>query len=225
MSRRKLDSDYQQPENQGRHTRSRQTPLACIVCDKVFLDNASLVMHIECHLRGENLITGQHNGYLASLQSRSPLSLSFSPSSSSVERTNEARSPRVNNCFRPSPLPVSSAPTDANFSVLNSMPPLSSSFGARSNVPQPIHFPVMSGISLCGSSSTSTHPLAYGPTAAPLLHLPEQNAGQARFPNHRIPHNNEHKRTDLIVSSDSYEEEEEKEEEKDEEAIDLSLRL
>ncbi|KAL8491059.1 hypothetical protein ACS0TY_022902 [Phlomoides rotata] len=106
--------------NQGRNSRSRPTPIPCMKCDMVFFDNCSLLLHYKCHL----IDLGHHDEDLASLQSWDPLSLSLSPYFSPyVEKKNETphtTSPRVNNCFKPSPLLVSFAipdlaPKDATF--------------------------------------------------------------------------------------------------------------
>lgn len=233
MSWRKVNSGYQneeQSEDQGRCSRfENEDAIACVECGMVFFDKVSLVLHYGCHhLPGKISILGQHSGNLASFQSGGALSLRLSPySSPSLERTNEAASPRVNNCFRFSPLPIYT-----NF-VLNSMPPMKSSFDALLNVPQPIHCSVMSGTSFYGSTSSSTRPVmcsqlgpktsAYGPTPAPHLRLPEQRAGRARFRNSRIPHNNQPEEPVLIVLSDS--DEEAAVGENSAEEIDLTLKL
>lgn len=228
MSWRKLNSVYQNVENQGRRCRSRLTPIACIVCEMVFFDNISLVLHFQCHQQSEN--QGRHSrspiacimcnmvffdnvSLVLHSESHLPAEISIpsgdlptlSPCPSpSVERTNEARSPRENKCFiRPSPVPVSFttpdlAPRDAN-RMLNSMQPIISSSDATS---------------LYGSTSSSTHPLsgsrtfAFGPTTA------QQNEGQACPPNPGIPCDNQPEEPEVVDLNDTYEEVEEEEEEK-----------
>lgn len=75
------DKNIEQSENKRRRPMTtHSTPIACRVCDKIFFDNVSLVLHFECHLEDEIPTPGDR-----------PLSLSTSKTSCSlVERTNEA---------------------------------------------------------------------------------------------------------------------------------------
>ncbi|KAL8486661.1 hypothetical protein ACS0TY_023380 [Phlomoides rotata] len=239
------NSDYQnveQSENQGINSRSRPTPFPCVECDMIFFDKYSLMSHSKSHLGdllGKRKNPEQHSEDVASLRSSDPLALSLSPCSFSVERNNKARhitSLKVDNSFKPSPLPVSSeipdlASTDANLFVLNSMPPINPSSDPQFKVPKSIHHSVVSGTSLHGSTSSSTHPLMYSqlgsrtipcvPEATPHLRLPEQMVGRARFREFKIPRNNQLEEPVPIVLSDD----EEEKEDGSTEAIDLTLKL
>lgn len=247
MSLSKPNSHYQnveQSENQRRPLSSHSMLIACRVCDRVFFDNVSLVLHFECHLKDEISIPRQHGQDLASLQSGGQLSLSLSLyPCSSVQRMNETCHvvfPRMDDCCRPCPLPVSSAitpnltPRDASLvhiPVLNSMPPINSSFDALLNLSQPIHHSVMSPY---GTTSSSTHPLmysqvgardfVYGSAAAPLLQLQlrEQNGGQAHFSDYTNPHISQLEKSipEIIIISDD-----EEDDNKNAAEIDLTLKL
>ncbi|KAL3634454.1 hypothetical protein CASFOL_021508 [Castilleja foliolosa] len=119
-------------ENRKRHMGSRLTPIACRVCDKVFFNNVSLVLHFECHLGDEKFIAPRmHDRDLALLPSGRRLPLNFSSFSSSVEgmamsEASRAAFPKMNKRLKPlSVLTPNAIPTDASLvdvPVLNSIP-------------------------------------------------------------------------------------------------------
>ncbi|KAL1561722.1 hypothetical protein AAHA92_04387 [Salvia divinorum] len=98
MSLSKPIPDYrysEQFENRS-PTGWRGIPIACRVCNRVFFDNVSLVLHFECHVTDTDL---------ESLQSERRLSSGWSPCSySSLAEVFQ----RMDDCLRsrPSPIPV-----------------------------------------------------------------------------------------------------------------------
>ncbi|KAG6393076.1 hypothetical protein SASPL_147306 [Salvia splendens] len=80
-------------------------PIACRVCDMVFFDNVSLVLHFECHVNDGYRLRARD---LASLQSEQRLSSSGPPCSYSALAR---RFQRMNDCLRSDPLPVPSETT------------------------------------------------------------------------------------------------------------------
>lgn len=186
----------EQSENQGRRpTTNPSMPIACRVCDKVFFDNISLVLHFECHLDDEILIPGEHSRSPTALQGNK--NLSSNPSYFScpfVERMSEVHHvavPVTSDDSRAHWLPVSSMktpnglPRDAGIvqiPVVNSIPPLSSSFDARWGL---LQSDVRSTMSRRTTSSSLSHPPFYTKLGRPCrfprglaalpLHLNEQN--------------------------------------------------
>lgn len=186
----------EQSENQGRRpTINSSVPIACRVCDKIFFDNISLVLHFECHLNDEILFPGEHIRSPTALPGNR--NLSSSPSSFSspfVERMSEihhAAVPVMGEDSRAHRLPGGSTnttnglPTDVGsvqIPVVNPIPPLSLSLDARLGLLQ-------SGVRSTMSRRTSSSSLSYPPfytklgrssmfprgLAALPLHLNEQN--------------------------------------------------
>ncbi|KAG6423077.1 hypothetical protein SASPL_113461 [Salvia splendens] len=76
MSLSKPTANYRYSEQfgNGSHTGRRRIPIACRVCDRVFFDNVSLVLHFECHLTDTDLESLQSEQRLSS--GRSPCSYS-----------------------------------------------------------------------------------------------------------------------------------------------------
>ncbi|KAL8048215.1 hypothetical protein ABFS82_07G048900 [Erythranthe guttata] len=132
-------------ENPRRRPRtSPSTPIACRVCDRIFFDNVSLVLHFECHLEEDLYKPGPHtNTPPPSIQNeKKPQSLNPPKIyGRSVEMSPRNKVPKTNNRSKPPrSFPVRSdnrtdvVLTDAGLieiPVLNSMPPLSPSFDAR----------------------------------------------------------------------------------------------
>ncbi|GER41717.1 zinc finger protein [Striga asiatica] len=86
-SRSKTSSPSQSMEpsdNRKTPTGSRLTPIACRVCNEVFFNNVSLILHFESHVRDEVSMARLD---LAFLQSGRHSSLNSPPFSSSVEQT------------------------------------------------------------------------------------------------------------------------------------------
>ncbi|KAL1536151.1 hypothetical protein AAHA92_28844 [Salvia divinorum] len=137
-------------------------PIACRVCNMVFFDNVSLVLHFECHVKDGFRLRSRD---LASLRSEQHLSPSGSPCSySSLAR----RFQRINDCLRshpshvPSEIAPNRTPRDPN---LRYIPVL--------NVSQPIMY-----------SQVDHRNFAYGAAAA-TPPLRERNGGQMPFPVHK----------------------------------------
>ncbi|KAK4427822.1 hypothetical protein Salat_1551200 [Sesamum alatum] len=112
--------NMEESEKKRRATTRPSMPIACRVCDRVFLDNVSLVLHFdESHNADDVPMPGQQSRTL------SDIPLSF---------------PEMNDYPRPCSLPVfpAKAPnrlsrdvSDVQIPVLNSMPPLSLPFDGR----------------------------------------------------------------------------------------------
>ncbi|KAH6778055.1 hypothetical protein C2S52_006435 [Perilla frutescens var. hirtella] len=217
----KLKSDYQNSEqfdNGRRPSGSRSGPIACRVCDKVFFDNVSLVLHFECHVKDGFRLSGRD---LASLRRGQHMPSSWSPySRSSFARMNEARHAafsRMSDYFRPCPSSVNRTPSDPNRLYIPVM-----------NVSQPIHHSITSQY---GATSSSSCPLmysqsgarnfAYGSAVAPLLQSREQNGGQTHFPDNIPPISQlENPIQEIIILSDD-----EEDDNKSTAEIDLTLKL
>lgn len=239
------NSHYQnveQSENQRRRpTTMHSMPIACRVCDRVFFDNVSLVLHFECHLKDEIPTPGQHSRSPTSLQSDKHLSFNSAHFSCPfVERMSEARHiavPGTNDYSRPCSLPVCSEKTPngllrdvslVEIPVLNSIPPLNSSFDARWKLSQST---VHSTMSQKTATSSPSHPIFYpqlgtsrlphGLAALPLQ-LNEQN-GRGSLCNSRNPQINQLAEPckEIIVISDD----EEDENRSPVETLDLTLKL
>lgn len=243
MSRSKPISDHHdadQSENRKRPKSSHSMAIACRVCDRVFFDNISLILHFECHLKNEDIIPEQLGRNLASLRADRHLSLSLSPFSSSVEKKTEAchaASPGMNDCFRPCPL-VSSVITPnvapknvipVQKPVLNPMAPINASFDARWNLSQPIHRSIMSHYRPTSSltpslmySQLGASSLAYDSASVPPLQIREQNAGQGCFSDYKNPRMKQFEKPvpEIIIISDD-----EEDDNKSAPEIDLTLKL
>lgn len=175
MSLSKPIPDYRHSEEfeNGRPSGVRGMPIACRVCNRVFFDNVSLVLHFEVHVKDGVRVRGKD---LASMRSDQHLSSSWSPCSySSLARVFQ----RMNDCLKSRPLPVPSAvaPTDPNLLYI---PVLNSS--------QPIMSPTSSSTCSLMCSEEDPRNFAYGEGAA-ALPLREQNIGG-------------HKNQEIIVISD-----------------------
>ncbi|KAG8373183.1 hypothetical protein BUALT_Bualt12G0144600 [Buddleja alternifolia] len=220
------NSHYQ---NMLRTPGARLTPIACRVCDRVFFDNVSLVLHFECHLKDDVLTPGH-------------LSLNLSCfSCPSVGRMNGGCHlvfPRMNNCSMPCPSPVSSSITSnvsprdvtVHMPVLNSMPPINPSFDARGESSQSTHRSTMSSNR---ATSSLTHPLinsqlgarsfSRGLVPVPPLVLHEQTGGQGHLSDYKDPHimqQFEKPTEEIILISDD-----EEDDKKDAIELDLTLKL
>lgn len=205
MSPTKPIPDHRHSEEfeNGWPTGSRGMPIACRVCNRVFFDNVSLVLHFEVHVKDGIRLRGRD---LASLRSEQHLSSSWSPSSYySLAKVFQ----RMNDCLRSHPLPVPSAiapnrtPRDPNLlyiPVLDVSQPIMSRYGATSSSTRPLMY-----------SQVGPRNFAYGAAAA-ALPLREQNGVQTRFPGH--------KNQEIIVISDDDEDEN-----KSSVEIDLMLKL
>lgn len=189
MSPTKLRSGNRNSEKNenGRPSGSRSTPIACRVCNKVFFDNVSLVLHFECHVKeGFRL----RNRDIAALRGGQRFSSRWSPYSySSLARVFT----RMNDRLRSRPLRVPSAstpnraPVDPNLIFLPVL-----------NVSQPF-------LSRCGATPSSTCPLMYSQFGAQDF---ASGSGMA-------PHLREHRDQEIIVISDDEEDENKKTEEID----------
>lgn len=186
----------EQSENQQRRPMINSSmPIACRVCDKIFFDNISLVLHFECHLNDETLFPGEHGRSPTTLQGNR--NFSSSPSSFSspfVERMSEihhATVPLLSEYSRAHLLPDGSTNTTNGLPrgvgsvqrpVVNPIPPLSSSLDAGLGLFQS---DVCSTMSRRTTSSSLSYPPYYNKSgrsrrfprglAALPLHLNEQN--------------------------------------------------
>lgn len=204
MSQSKLRSDNQnsvKTEN-GRPLGSRSTPIACRVCNMVFYDNVSLVLHFESHVEDGCRLRGRE---LAALRGDQRVSSRWSPYSySSMARVYS----RMNDRLRSRPLRVPSAAPpngalrDPNLfciPVFNVPQPFVSRYGAAPPPTCPLMY-----------SQMGPQNFGYGSAMAPQLG--EQNGGQMRFEDRRDQ--------EIIVISDD-----EGDENKKTEEIDLTLKL
>ncbi|KAG6394886.1 hypothetical protein SASPL_145477 [Salvia splendens] len=145
-----------------RPTGLRGMPIACRVCDIVFFDNVSLVLHFECHVNEGFRLRARD---LASLRSEQRLSSSGPPCSYSALAR---RFQRMNDCLRSHPLPVPSeiAP--------NHTP----------RDPNPLYIPLLNTSQPIKYSQVDPRNFAYSAAAA-APPLRERNGGQMRFPVHK----------------------------------------
>ncbi|CAA0818691.1 Unknown protein [Striga hermonthica] len=220
-------------DNRKRPTGSRLTPIACRVCNEVFFNNVSLILHFESHVKDEVSMASLD---LTFLQSGRHSSLNPPPFSSSVEQTGNPH-------CEPRPHSVSSASTLnalqpdgtlVDIPVLNPMLPIDPSLDGQingENISKTLHHSTR--IHRRVIPSASSYPLIYsqvgmgsfGPPGSKSLLLPLQFRGKIGGQGQLLVYKNPHLKQlenpipEVIVISDDEEDENKSAE------IDLTLKL